>query len=112
MTCASKRIAAPETSGLWCATHARFTAWRVAKLSVQSSTMCASRASSSNSSADTRVASATPPPPGVIPRAPRGARLLCADRFGAVQDLALQVGEIDLVGVGERQAADAGRGEV
>jgi len=45
-------------------------------------------------------------------------RLLCgvdlhrADRLGAVEDLALQVGEIDLVAVGDGQAADAGRGEV
>ena len=35
-----------------------------------------------------------------------------ADRFRAVEDLALQVGEVDLVGVGEGEAADAGGGEV
>jgi len=35
-----------------------------------------------------------------------------ADRIGAVQDLALQVGELDLVGVGDRQPADAGGGEI
>src|SRR5205807_5528592 len=35
-----------------------------------------------------------------------------ADRVGAIQDLALQVGEIDLVGVGERQPADARGGEI
>jgi len=35
-----------------------------------------------------------------------------ADRVGAIQDLALQVGEIDLVGVGQRQPADARRGEI
>ena len=35
-----------------------------------------------------------------------------ADRVGAVEDLALQVGEVDLVGVGDCQAADAGRREV
>jgi hypothetical protein len=35
-----------------------------------------------------------------------------ADRPGAVQDLALQVGQVDLVAVGERQPADAGSGEV
>jgi len=35
-----------------------------------------------------------------------------ADGVGAVQDLALQVGEIDLVGVGDRQPTDAGGGEI
>jgi hypothetical protein len=35
-----------------------------------------------------------------------------ADRLGAVEDLALQVGEVDVVGVGDGQAADACRGEV
>jgi hypothetical protein len=35
-----------------------------------------------------------------------------ADRLGAVQDLALQVGEVDFVAVGDREPADAGRGEV
>ena len=45
-------------------------------------------------------------------------RLLCsldlhrADRLGAEEDLALQVGEIDLVAVGEGQAPDAGRRQV
>ena len=34
------------------------------------------------------------------------------DRVGAIQDLPLQVGEIDLVGVGQRQPADARRGEI
>jgi len=35
-----------------------------------------------------------------------------ADRVGAVEDLTLQIGEVDLVGVGDGQAADAGGGEV
>jgi len=35
-----------------------------------------------------------------------------ADRVGAIEDLPLQVGEIDLVGVGQRQPADARRGEI
>jgi len=35
-----------------------------------------------------------------------------ADRIGAVEDLALQVGEIDVVGVGDRQAPNAARREV
>jgi hypothetical protein len=37
---------------------------------------------------------------------------LRADRLGAVEDLALQVRQVDLVRVGERQLADAGGGEV
>jgi hypothetical protein len=35
-----------------------------------------------------------------------------ADRLGAVEDLALQVGEVDLVGVGEGEAPDARGGKV
>jgi hypothetical protein len=35
-----------------------------------------------------------------------------ANRVGAVQDLALQVGEVDLVGVGEGEASDSGGGEI
>jgi hypothetical protein len=35
-----------------------------------------------------------------------------ADGIGAVKDLALQVGEFDLVGVGDRQPADASGGEI
>ena len=38
--------------------------------------------------------------------------LASADRIGAVQDLPLQVGEIDGVGVGDREPADAGPREV
>jgi hypothetical protein len=34
------------------------------------------------------------------------------DRVGAIENLPLQVGEIDLVGVGQRQPADARRGEI
>jgi hypothetical protein len=34
------------------------------------------------------------------------------DRVGAIKDLPLQVGEIDLVGVGQRQPADARRREI
>jgi hypothetical protein len=37
----------------------------------------------------------------------RGLDLHRADRLGAVEDLALQVGEVDLVAVGEDQPADA-----
>ena len=50
-----------------------------------------------------------------IDRQQRGASgfdLGVAERFGPVEDLSLQVGEIDLVGVGQGQAADACRGEV
>jgi hypothetical protein len=35
-----------------------------------------------------------------------------ADRIGAVENLPLQVGEVDLVGVGEGEFADAAGGEV
>jgi len=35
-----------------------------------------------------------------------------ADRIAAVEDLALQVGEVDGVGIGQRQPADARRGQV
>jgi hypothetical protein len=38
--------------------------------------------------------------------------LALSDALGAVEDLALQVGEVDLVGIGKGQAADAGGGEV
>jgi hypothetical protein len=44
--------------------------------------------------------------------AARGEHLLRADRLGAIEDLALQVGQVDLVGVGQDQPADAGGGEV
>src|SRR6185503_11179078 len=45
----------------------------------------------------------------------RGARSIHLDRadvFAPIQDLPLQVGEVDLVGIDQREAADAGRGEV
>jgi hypothetical protein len=45
-------------------------------------------------------------------RAARRFDLRLADRLRAVEDLPLQVGEIDLVAVGDGQAADAGSGEV
>jgi hypothetical protein len=38
--------------------------------------------------------------------------LFHADRIGAVQDLALQVGQVDRVAIGQHQGADAGRGQV
>jgi hypothetical protein len=38
--------------------------------------------------------------------------LRAADALGSIQDLALQVGEVDLVGVGEGELAEAARGEV
>jgi hypothetical protein len=40
-------------------------------------------------------------------RARRGKDLLRTDRIGAIEDLALQVGEVDLVAIGEAQLADA-----
>ena len=42
----------------------------------------------------------------------RGFSLRRADRLGAVEDLALQVGEVDFVRVRDRQAPKAGGGEV
>ena len=42
-----------------------------------------------------------------VQRGARGLDLRRADRIAAVEDLALQVGEIDLVGIGEREPADA-----
>jgi hypothetical protein len=42
----------------------------------------------------------------------RGVDLHGADRFNAVKDLPLQVGEVDLVGIGDGEAADAGGSEV
>jgi hypothetical protein len=47
-----------------------------------------------------------------VQRAFRGEHFLRADRVGAIEDLALQVGEVDLVGIDEGEAADAGGGEV
>jgi hypothetical protein len=35
-----------------------------------------------------------------------------ADRIGAMQDLALQVGQVDRIAIGQHQRADAGGGEV
>src|SRR3954469_18098122 len=45
-------------------------------------------------------------------RATRGVRFLGADRVRAVQDLTLQVRQVDLVGVGDGQLADAGGGQI
>jgi len=47
-----------------------------------------------------------------LQRGLRGFDLYRADGIGTVKDLALQVGELDLVGVGDRQPADAGGGEI
>ena len=105
-------MAAPETSGLRCFTHARLIAWRVAKLSVQSSTTSAPRDEPRSprqplvdrNDRDVRIER--------IERAARGVDLHRADSFTPVQDLPLEIGEVDLVGIDQREAADAGRGEV
>jgi hypothetical protein len=47
-----------------------------------------------------------------LQRGARGFDLYSADVLRAIEDLALQVGEVDLVGVGDGEPADAGRGEV
>lgn len=65
MSCASKRIAAPETSGRRACTQARLIALRVAKLSVQSSTTSALRASGEKSSM--RFSSAMTSTSGLMP---------------------------------------------
>ena len=43
---------------------------------------------------------------------PRGFHLDGADAFGAVEDLALQVGEVDLVRIGDGEPAEAARRKV
>jgi len=47
-----------------------------------------------------------------VERLARGFRFWRAHGVGAVEDLALQVGEVDPVRIDEGQAADAGGGEV
>jgi hypothetical protein len=47
-----------------------------------------------------------------VERAARGVDLYRPDVARAVEDLALQVGEVDFVGVGEGEAPDAGGAEV
>ena len=47
-----------------------------------------------------------------VQRRARGIDLHGAHGLAAVQDLALQVGEVDLVGIDEGEAPDAGSGEV
>jgi hypothetical protein len=42
----------------------------------------------------------------------RGRHFGRTDGIGAIEDLALQVGEVDLVGIGDRQFADAARRKV
>ncbi len=110
----SKRTAAPETSGLPSRTHTRFTACRVAKLSLPSSTISAAAASVSRRFSSTRSASAATADLRVDPGERRARRfgLLHAHRLHAVHDLALEVGEIHVVAVADRQAADAGGSEI
>jgi hypothetical protein len=47
-----------------------------------------------------------------LERLARRLGLARADRVGAIEDLALQVGEIDLVGVGDGEALKACGGEI
>ena len=65
-TCPSKRIAAPETSGISAATQARFTACRVAKLSLQSSTTSARATSGASSAGPIRASMASMRTSGLI----------------------------------------------
>ena len=98
------------------ATQAALTAWRVAKLSLQSSTTSASATSSSSSARVGALdAAARTCTLGIdAPRSPAARRLglRLADARQVVRDLALQVGEVDRVVVDQRDAADAGRAEV
>jgi hypothetical protein len=45
-------------------------------------------------------------------RARRGIHFLRTDGLGAIEDLALQVGEIDFVRIGDGETADAGGSEI
>ena len=112
-SCPSKRIAAPDTSGLLAPTHARFTACRVSKLSQQSMTTSASATSVASSGAPMRRAIGCSVTCGLIAGEPRRRRfhLGMADVGRRIEDLPLQVREIDAVGVAQRQRAHAGRGE-
>ena len=107
----SKRIAAPDTSGLARATHARLIAWRVAKLSVQSSTTSACRHQRRRARRAQRAAGRVDTcTSGLIAasRARGRVDLRRADVGHRVQDLPLQIGEVDAVGVAQRERADAG----
>ena len=107
-------MAAPETSGLRCATQARFSAWRVAKLSEQSSTTVAEPTSAIKAASSARdVTGITSTSSLIAARAawPETA-LGDADARRRVEDLALQVGEVDVVAVHQRDARDTGRREV
>jgi hypothetical protein len=48
----------------------------------------------------------------VAQRALAGCGLFHADRIGAMQDLALQVGQVHRVAIGQHQGADPGRGQI
>jgi len=47
-----------------------------------------------------------------IERGARGVHLHRADGFAPIQDLPLEIRQVDLVGIDQREPADAGRGEV
>src|SRR5204863_4930414 len=77
----------PDTSGFFAATQARLTAWRVAKLSVQSATMSAAAASGASSVRPTRSASWTTRTSGLteIGRASCRERVKIAEVDGPVE---------------------------
>ncbi len=110
----SKRIAAPDTSGFLALTQARLTAWRVAKLSEQSTTTSAPATSGPSSRSPTRADDRGSTRTSGLTAASRALAASTLGRptiVGVEQDLALQVGEIDSIRVDERERADAGRGE-
>ena len=103
--CPSKRIAAPETSG-FSRRRGRVDACRVAKLSEQSRTIsAAAREGASSSGRRVGALGALPIPPRQYAR--RRRRPWAGRRRRCRQDLALQIGQVDLVGVDESQRADA-----
>ena len=79
-------------------------AWRVEKLSVQSSTISAVPTSVSSASPDSRACSGTMSISGLIAVQGlfAGFRLGHADAGLGMQDLALQVGEVDRVVIDQR----------
>ena len=110
----SKRSAAPETSGTPCAKQAALIAWRVAKLSVQSSTTVAFGTWASSHAASARTATVVTFTPGFSAASVCAGRihLRFTNRCPGVQDLALEIGEIDGIGIDQRDLADTRRRQI
>ena len=95
------------------ATHARLIAWRVAKLSEQSSTTSAFAHERREPLAADALGERLDRHVGIDrrERAAAASTLGWPTSCGRVEDLALQVGEVDAVGVADRERAHARRGE-